>query len=452
MKPIGRLSFRHKLAYGIASLGEGMLGTTLAFYLLFYYTDIVKVNPFWAGFAVAIGRLWDAVTDPAMGQITDRTRSRWGRRRPYLLFGSIPLGISFLLFWMVPTGWPELYQLLFLGIASILFNTMHTVVIMPYLALGAEITLDYDERTSVMSYRQFFFYLGWLPTAFALDFVGLFDAATVGWRTVGILWAVVLTLGFLITFGGNRENEEFQTRSGLPFGRSLKETFRNRNFLILAITLFIAAWAFAFGGALWVYIVKYVLAQEAMMKFYLPIIVLSTLAFIPFYNWLSARIGKKKAFTVSIIGFGFCHGSGFVLFDQAHAWTAFIFCAIHGLGAGGFQLLSFSLVGDIADVDELKTYQRREGMYFGVLNFIQKCASSAGIFIVGYILGFLKINPDVAPDARGLLGLKIAYTLFPLAVLVTTGIVFYLLFPLSREGAKAVRAALDARAAESAAK
>jgi len=126
----------------------------LAFYLMLFYTDVVGLSPSWVGIALFAGRIWDVVNDPMMGQLSDRTVSRWGHRRPYLLFGALPLSVCYLLYWMAPVGFPVWVKVLYLMFSSILFHTLHTVVIMPYWALGAEMTMDYHERTALMSYRQ----------------------------------------------------------------------------------------------------------------------------------------------------------------------------------------------------------------------------------------------------------------------------------------------------------
>ncbi len=437
------LPFSVKTCYGFAALGEGMVLTTLAFYLMIFYTDVVGVRPEWVGIALLAGRVWDAVTDPLMGQFSDRTVSRWGRRRPYILFGSLPLAVSFLLLWMVPAGLSEWGKATYLCCASVFFYTMHTIVIMPYSAMGAEMTMDYHERTSLMTFRHFFASLAWIPVAFLFVFTGWFASELTGYRVMGAAWAVVLLLGFLVTFSGTRENPEFQTRGALPIGRAFLETFRNKSFIFLAISFFLVIWAFAFGGGFLAYVVTYVIKSRTMMPYYLLSMTLSTIAFLPFYKWLSRKIGKKNAMTFDLILYGACMASGFVLLRSDMPALGLIFFILSGAAMSGWGVLSLSILADVIDVDELATGKRREGAYFGIQNLLMKMANSVAATAVGFVLAWIGYVRNVPQTAETQLGIKIAYTLFPAAVFLITAVFFHLFFPLTREKSAEVRRQLD---------
>ncbi|MCB0322794.1 MAG: MFS transporter, partial [Bdellovibrionales bacterium] len=148
------LSVREKLCYGLGDVSNGLAVSSVSVWFLYYLTDVAGLGAFLAGVAVTVGRLWDAVTDPIMGWIADHTRSRWGKRLPYLLFGAIPYALSYLALWVVPEFESERSTFIYVTVALIAFNTCLTVVFVPYTSLTAAITNSYDERTSVTGYRM----------------------------------------------------------------------------------------------------------------------------------------------------------------------------------------------------------------------------------------------------------------------------------------------------------
>ena len=151
-----KLSIWTKLAYGIGDFGNSVgPGTSILFWYLYFLTDIAKLNPALAGLAILLGKIWDAVNDPWIGMLSDRTRTRWGRRRPYLLFGAVPFGVTFALLWIVPPIQNQLILCLYFALMYMIFDTAFTMVGCPYVALTPELTLDHDERTSLVTYRMF---------------------------------------------------------------------------------------------------------------------------------------------------------------------------------------------------------------------------------------------------------------------------------------------------------
>ena len=173
------LSMGTKIAYGVADLGIALLTASIQFFLLFYYTDILGIDPGIAGTALLVGKLtWDAINDPLVGYFSDRTRSRWGRRKPYMLIGAIPFGLTMWLLFSLPPGLTGASAFLAILGSFLLVDTTQTLVSVPYYALSAELTLDYDERTSLISIRMIFTVLGYIlgaaaTTAVAGMFMGM---------------------------------------------------------------------------------------------------------------------------------------------------------------------------------------------------------------------------------------------------------------------------------------
>jgi Na+/melibiose symporter-like transporter len=157
-----KIKLFQKLLFGTGELAGCFSNTIIGFFYLFYLTDVVGLRPAYAGAAILLGRVWDAITDPVMGMISDRTRSKWGRRRVFLLFGTIPLGLSFFLLWIIPSGWSQLEMFIYASVSYMLHMTALTAVVVPYQTLTVEMTPDYDERTSLTAYRMIFSILGGL--------------------------------------------------------------------------------------------------------------------------------------------------------------------------------------------------------------------------------------------------------------------------------------------------
>lgn len=219
-----------KIAYAVGGLAHSVgPGTIVAFWYLFFLTDVAHLNPALAGITVILGGAWDAVNDPFIGWLSDRTRTRWGRRRPYLLFGAVPYGITFALMWIVPPIENQILLCFYFAVIYILFDTAVTVVSCPYNALVPELTLDYDERTSVTSYRGFVSIVTGLLAAvgfgLVLDSTSSMQIAFLG---MGISFGLIFIPTILVSFFGTHERKSFQNQSPPSLWESLRFVVRNR--------------------------------------------------------------------------------------------------------------------------------------------------------------------------------------------------------------------------------
>ena len=225
-----KLAFWTKVAYAMGDLSNSVgPGTIVPFWYLFFLTDVAHLNPALAGVTVLVGGVWDAINDPLVGLLSDRTRTRWGRRRPYLLFGALPYGITFALMWIVPPIHNQVLLSLYFALVYILFDTAFTLVSCPYFALTPELTLDHDERTSLTTYRMFVSIVTGLLAAvgFALVFDATPDKQT-AFLVMGIICGVVFVPTVLVAFFGTRERAEFQIEPPLRPLEALRFVARNR--------------------------------------------------------------------------------------------------------------------------------------------------------------------------------------------------------------------------------
>ncbi|MGC9396106.1 MAG: MFS transporter [Anaerolineae bacterium] len=225
-----RLSRLTKLLYGVGDTGFSLTATLLGAYFAIFLTDVVGMAPSIAAAAIFIGRSWDYINDPLIGHISDRTRTRWGRRRPFLLFGAIPYALVFMLLWWRPPWTSDVALAVYYALAYVLFDAAATFVYMPYFALTPELTPDYDERTALTSYRMFFSILGSLISfTLPLVIVGSFtpqNAPRV--MTMGVIFGVTAALAVLITFFGTREREVFMVQAQPSLKQSLRAARSNK--------------------------------------------------------------------------------------------------------------------------------------------------------------------------------------------------------------------------------
>ncbi len=232
-----KLSRFTKIIYGSGDIGFSLTSTIIGVYFLIFLTDVVHLQPAMAAIAILVGRTWDYINDPLIGHISDRTRSRWGRRRPFLLFGALPYALVFVMMWLRPAWDNQIALVIYYAVAYALYDTGATFAYMPYYALTPELTEDYDERTSLTSYRMFYSILGSL-LAFTLPLmiIGNFQPQN---ATRVVLMAIIFGLASAIplwlVFFYTREKKEFTEQSQPKLINSLKAAFKNKPFVFGAV-------------------------------------------------------------------------------------------------------------------------------------------------------------------------------------------------------------------------
>jgi GPH family glycoside/pentoside/hexuronide:cation symporter len=270
----GKLTRGKKLMYGVGDIGFSLTSTILGVYFLFFMIEVVGLRPGIAAIPILIGKIWDFVNDPIFGHISDRTRTRWGRRRPYLLFGALPLAFTFTMLWYKPGFESTAALVAYYSVAYIIFEASATMLYMPYFALTPELTSDYDERTSLTSYRMFFSILGSL-LAFTVPsiIVGEFtpeNAPKV--LLMGAIFGLVSALPMFITFFGTEEREDYSDLEKPTIFESLKSVWKNVPFRY-GLGIFLATWISVdiLQSSLLFY-VKFVVQREAQNEIIMAII------------------------------------------------------------------------------------------------------------------------------------------------------------------------------------
>lgn len=444
-----RIPRLRKVAYGIGDIGFSITSTIIAVHFAIFLTDVVGLRPALAAVALFIGRTWDYINDPLVGHLSDRTRSRWGRRRPFLLFGFLPFAAAFALLWWKPPFPSDVGLAAYYALAYLLYDTCATLVYMPYFALTPELTLDYDERTSLTSYRMAFSIVGGL-IAFTLPlaFVGSMrpeNAERV--LAMGVLFGLLSALPLLVVFFSTRERPEFEAQTQPRLKESLHAALRNRPFMF-SVGIFLLTWVtMDIVQALLLFFLKYRMHLEAESDAIMGAIFVTALVALPLWEWGSRRWDKRIAYAA---GVAFWAAVQIVLVVIRPEWgfpVVLGLAMLAGVGVAAAHILPWAMIPDAVEWDEWATGQRHEGMFYSLVTLMQKVASSIAVPLVLLALDLSGYVPNAAEQSLRVQR-AIQFLMGPVpAVLLCGGIVFALSYPLSRRQHAEVRAALAARRA-----
>ncbi len=468
-KPEDRIPLSQKLMYGVGAFVNNLLSAAIGGMMIVLNLGF-GMNPALVGLLGGIPRIMDAFTDPLMGFISDRTRSKWGRRRPYIFFGAISSGIIFALLWQLPSGQSETFYFTFFLIGSLIFYLAYTVFATPWVALGYELTPDYHERTRLMGVQNF---IGQLPYLVApwflwiMSYQGFFENQADGAAGLAIIIAVVVIgIGIIpAIFLKERFKDFSQTEEETNSTKSLTNSYvkiisdffkgfatalKSRQFLKLCLATFLIFNGFMLISSFQYYVIIYYVfggdqVQGAEYAGYAGTLgSISTFLVIIFITWLGTKIGKRRAFFVStgvsMIGYAL----KWICYNPDIPWLVVVPTPFLAFGLGGLFVLMPSMIADVVDADELETQQRREGMYGSIFWWMVKLGLSAALVGGGFLLeatGF-----DVALE-----GNQSANTIFLLRLfdagfpIVTSAIAIWAiaLFTITEEKAHEVRLQLE---------
>ena len=426
---------RTKFLYGIGDTGISMTLTIVGVYFAIFLTDVVGLSPGIAAIAIFIGRSWDYINDPLIGHISDRTRTRWGRRRPFLLFGSLPFALVYTLMWWRPPLSGDLELAIYYAVVYVLFDAAATFAYMPYFALTPELTSDYDERTSLTTYRMFFSILGSLIAfTIPLMMVGSFapqNAPRV--LVMGATFGFVSALPLLLTFFGTRERQEYQQLKQPGLKESLQAALKNRPFIFSA-AIFLLTWvSIDILQATLLYFLKYIVQREAQSDMIMGAIFVTAIFALPFWERASRKWNKRWAYICGIAFWAVVQLVLITLNASTGLYLLLFLCMLAGIGVGAAHVLPWSMIPDAVEWDELQTGERHEGLFYSLVTLMQKVASSIAIPLVLLVLELTGYQPNsVTQPAGALLGIRIVIGPVP-AALLCAGILFAWLYPLSRE-------------------
>ncbi len=438
-----KLSLSTKLAYGAGDMGAGITATLLAFFLLFFLTEVAGLSPGRAGAVVAISKISDAINDPIIGVMSDRTRSRWGRRHSWILMGSIPFGVFFFLQWLVPhfSDNPAVNEWGLFGyyiLIAVLFNLAFTAVNLPYTALTAEISQDFNERTSLNSFRFTFSLVGSiLALVLEMFIAGVIENPMQKYWMLGLACAILSVLPLYWCVWGTEERYVPPKDSKpIPVFTQVKLALSNRPFLYV-IGIYFCSWlAFQLTAANLRYFVSSYMRYDGGT---LIALIVQSVAIVMLFVWtgVSERLGKRMVYFLGMLLWIIAQAGLFFLQPGQIGWL-YILSMMSGVGVATAYLIPWSMLPDVIELDELKTGERREGMFYAIMVFLQKLGLALGIFLVGQALeafGFISALPgSPIPDQprEALFAIRIIIGPLPTLILLI-GLLLAYFYPISRE-------------------
>ena len=449
---VQQLQWRRIIAYGAPGVGAGYMYLLLTLYVMKFSTDVLLIAPAIMGVVFGISRIWDAISDPLAGYYSDRTISRLGRRRSWMLVSILPVAVSFVMVFSPPQSLSGHWLSIWMAAAIVFFYSAMTVFIVPHMSLGAELTSNYHERSRLYGLRHIAFTSG---SILALVSMQIFISAERGGaglvrdRVASMSVVAALVTAGLIGYAiaTLRERPEYQGRANPNPFQAFYDIWQNRHARLLMAVTFIENVGGAAIGVLTLYVAQYVV-QKPLLG---PLIILtymvpSTLS-VPLWIPLSRRFGKVRLWTWSMIVTGLAFGSSMMLpFLPVDMRVVMIFIGaiFAGSAAGCGGTLGPSVQSDIIDFDELRTGERKEGAYFAAWNFVYKSSTGVMIMLTGFVLqaaGFVPNQPQTFGVQVAIIAL---FGLFPLACYMA-GAWLFTRFSLDEAEYDLIREQLDGR-------
>lgn len=462
-----RLPFWVKFLYGSGDWGISSIGMMRSIFLAIYLTDVVGLEPRLASYGALIGILWDAINDPIIGILSDRLNTRWGRRRPFLLWFAIPFGLSFVILWSAPNWDNQIALLVYVTLSFMISDTLTTLVSVPFLSLTPELTPDYDERTSLTSFRSFFQLLGALSMVIAapaiVDLV-IKSGGTQqqGFMTIGAIFGAIGAIPLLLIGLFIRESSTPQQQQSMPFLETLRAAWQNIPFRF-AVGIHMLNWsAVDMVAVAFPYFLLYWVAQGDLLSSipifgidlayesaFFGILMSVCILFVPFWLWLSKVRNKREAYA---LGMFFWVMVTLMIYSIQPGETGYLLliAALAGIGVSAAYTLPDAMFADVIEWDELRTGRRQEGIFYGIRTLIRKLTGALVIFLTLQALGW---SGYISPPENAIQFTQkdsalqmIRLLVSPFGALMLSGtIVFAWLFPLSREKHNRIQRLLERR-------
>jgi GPH family glycoside/pentoside/hexuronide:cation symporter len=475
--PEDRVSLAGKLTYGVGAFVNNLLAAAIGGMVIVLNLGL-GMNPALVGLLGALPRLTDALTDPLMGYISDHTRSRWGRRRPYIFVGAIAAGLIFALLWQLPRGQSESFYFWFFLAGSFLFYLAYTVFATPWVALGYELTPDYHERTRLMGVQNFIGQFAYMISPWFLlimqaeYFDDMVDGASYLAIGIGVL---VICIGILpaiflrerykhlaeVEVAQHEHEHEHASRPSaldllrdntVEFFSGFAATLRVTPFLKLCAATFLVFNGFMLVSSFQFYVIIYYVfgGDQALGAEYAgwagTISAISTFCVIFLVTWLATRIGKRRTFFLAIGVSMFGYGLKWFCYDPDYPLLLLVPAPFIAFGLGGLFTLMGSMIADVCDLDELETHERREGMFGSIYWWVVKLGMAMALAAGGFLLNATGFDVALggAQSDQTIFLMRIFDVLIPV---VSSGVAIWAIvtFPITEERAHEVRVELEQR-------
>ncbi len=427
-----KLSFREKICYGFGDLASVLYWQTFMLYFTFFYTDVFLIPAGVAATMFLISRIWDGINDPIMGMIADRTKTRWGKFRPYLLWMCVPFAIVGVLTFTVPNFGPT-GKIIWAYVTFNLIMMLYTAINIPYTALLGVISADSIERTTVSSVKFLFaFSAGIIVSATLLPmvkFIGKGNDAH-GWQVSFIIYGIAAIIFFLITFSGTRERVQPPKNQQSSVKKDLYELVTNQPWLILLATTITFILFVAVRSSVTVHYFKYFIGTQQLS---LPFLKSSSYGFeeitsafnvvgqisafigVLLVSWFAKLVGKKTAFIILFV-IAIVSTAAFYFLSAKQLSLIFLFQITGSMTGGPLSVLLWAMYADTADYGEWKRGRRATGLVFSASTMSQKIGWALGAFVALNLMSQVGFEPNQAQSAESLRGLLLLFSLIPAAL------------------------------------
>lgn len=443
-----KLSFKEKVGYSLGDTASHFVWDMVGFWLLFFYTDVYGISAAAAGTIMLVARFWDMAIDPIIGVVSDRTNTRWGKFRPYILFGAIPYALLAILTFTTP-NLGEIGKIIYAGATYVLLMTAYAAINLPYSALGAVMTDDTYERAGLNTYRFIAGFSGqFIVTGLALtlaEFFGHGNKAQ-GFQYTVLMFAVLSLIFFFITFQTTKERVQPPKEQINSLNEDVKNLFKNKAWVILALVGIISFIMFAMQNAAIAYYFKYYLGRENNVQLFNVIGTVALIVALPFSKPLAKKFGNKNVF----IGSSLISGLFFMLIylpGVKDLTTIYIFNIIAKMAYAPAVPLLWTMIADSADYGEWKTGRRATGLYFSAAVFAQKAGWGIGAAIAGWILALSSFVPNAIQNSTAITGIKLLVSVIP-GILYMSCAIFMIFYKIDKKTTDQMKIDLDERRKE----
>lgn len=414
-----------RLGYGVGDVANNLYWATVSLFLLYFYTDVLGLPSTTAGLTIMIALIWDGLIDPLVGAFANRARTRWGRYRPFLLFASLPLSLSFMLLFL-PIDVPGVSLAAFALGSQMLFRTAFAFTGIPYSSLSAALTTDSEDRNRLTAVRMMFATGTGLVIAFStLPLVALFGGGRNGFFGVAVLYGLVALGVHLLCFARTRETIAVAEHGPAPTAAELVRTVvQNRAFLIVFAATALVTIGGAIGSKVLLYFFKYNLDRPDLTNIALALSTGTVFLSVPVWSRVTRFTSKRFVWLCGAVISAFAATS---IYFAAEAGIGILLAllVLQGVGTAAFYLTFWSMLPDTVEYGEFRTGTRAEGVVFGLTTFAQKAALGLGIGLLGVLLDGIGYRANAVQAPSTLAGLRLMFTLVPAALVLASAAVIY---------------------------
>ena len=463
------LSITTKLIYGSGDWGRASFNTLRQFFYAIFLTDVVGLDPRLASFAALVSIIWDAINDPLVGALSDNVRTKWGRRRPFMLIFSIPFALAFVLMWWAPPWQSQIMLMVHVTLAYMVSDTIQTLVTVPYLSLTPEIAKDYDERTSLTSFRMFFNLVASVVTAVAAP--AIMDSSInsglsmqQAYLTISALFGGLAVVPFILIFIKIKEKDlpKEVTTETHTFRETINLLWQNTPFRY-ATGIYVLNWiSFDIEGLMLPFFLLYVIARGnllekvnflginlALESAVFGLLLITATITIPIWNWMSKKYNKKTTYIIGMI-FWIVIQIFFLFIMPGQIGLIMILAVLAGISVSNAHVMPESIFPDVIDWDELRTNTRREGMYYGAIYFIRKLSSAIATFLALQLLGWFGYQAPPVGVTVFVQPIQVTWIIRVItgpfiALLLIGAVCIAWFYPLSRDRQKRIQRSLQRR-------